>query len=528
MVGWYLHPGTTNGPRLLTFGNDNQFEAGSDSNFSFGASDMVRCLACGGYNIILGGRWDTPGFGKSTFHISNAIDFTITGSEIGASGGSSEVYNVSLTPSSTTVGYVSGGTGGGSSFVTGPYWNSIGAQLNDGASCTPCNVWLSPTNAVNGTGTQLTLASAYSGTQTTGTLILQGGGYYLHLESAVAPLNTIGNSYIDQASPVISLLSLGSATNGFLVGTGALVSTPPGLTDHLQSWTLNNLILPPTSYTANSSSRNVNYNPAYLNSSNVYQTGQVATFASVGTGTNPTVNLNAVCSICGGDFHYTFQNNTAAGGSFMDLVAGASSTQSYFSVNGNGVGWQMGIKGSTLWQLFDKTNSTVAMTVTPGTEAVALTGPISAPNLTPSFLTSVQSVATTTFSSIGISLPSVAASTIAAVHCQIIWEQATAASTVEFGVAHSSAPTQFSVLTVMNNDSANPNGFTYTNKTSTTASNITSAFTTATINTPYMMMLDGVLQNAATAADVVTLYVETGVGTSAINIEPGSYCALVN
>jgi len=43
-----------------------------------------------------------------------------------------------------------------------------------------------------------------------------------------------------------------------------------------------------------------------------------------------------------------------------------------------------------------------------------------------------------------------------------------------------------------------------------------------------MMMLDGVLQNAVTGADVVTLYVETGVGTSAVNIGPGSYSALVN
>lgn len=380
VIGSYLHPGTTNGPRLLTFGNDNQFEAGSNASFSFGATDMVRILAAGGYNKFLGGRWDTPGYGHSTFRISNAIDFAITGAEIGASGGSSEVYNVGLTASSPTVSYTSAGTGGGTSFVTGPYWNGIGAQLNDSSGCTPCNVWLSPTGAVNGAGTVLTLASNYTGSQTTGTLTLQGGGYYFHLDTAVAPLNAIGNSYIDQASPIISLLALTSATNGFLVGTGALVSPPAGLTDHLQSWSLNNLIMPPTNYTANSSSRSINFDPAYLNSLGVFQLGQVAQFASVGAGTNPSVNINAVCAVCGGDFHYTFQNNTTGGGSFMDLVAGAASQQAYISMNGNAIGWQAGIKGSTLWQLFDKTNNTISFTVTPVTEAVAFTGPVAAPS----------------------------------------------------------------------------------------------------------------------------------------------------
>ncbi len=78
----------------------------------------------------------------------------------------------------------------------------------------------------------------------------------------------------------------------------------------------------------------------------------------------------------------------------------------------------------------------------------------------------------------------------------------------------------------MNNDSANPNGFTYTNMTGTTPGNLTSAFTTAVIATPYVMLLDGVLQNSA-AADTVTIYAQTGVTTSAVSIEPGSYCAIV-
>jgi hypothetical protein len=80
----------------------------------------------------------------------------------------------------------------------------------------------------------------------------------------------------------------------------------------------------------------------------------------------------------------------------------------------------------------------------------------------------------------------------------------------------------------MNSDSNNISQNSYVNRTGTTPATITSAPTTAIINTPYLMQLDGVLQNAATGPDVVTLYAETGVATSAINIEPGSYCALVN
>jgi hypothetical protein len=385
VIGSYLHPGTTNGPRLLTFTGDNQFEAGSDSNFSFGASDMVRVLTGGGYNKILGGRWDTPGFGHSTFRISSAIDWTVTGAQLGASGGSSEIYNVGLTSSSPTVTYTSAGTGGGSSFVVGPYWLGVGAQLNDGVTCTPCNVWLATTAAVNGTGTQLTLASPYTGSQTSGTLTIQGGGYYFHLDQALSgPLNTIGGSYIDQASPVISLLSLGSATNGFLVGTGALTGRS-GLTDHLESWTLNNLILPPVNYAANSSSSNINYNPSYLNSSGIIQTGSIATFASVGTGANPRVNFNAVCSTCNGDFHITFQQNVAADGVFNDLVAGTSSQKAVFSVTADNSteSWQFGLNGNALWTLFDNTNSKNALTVAPGTEAITSTGTITAPAFFP-------------------------------------------------------------------------------------------------------------------------------------------------
>jgi hypothetical protein len=530
VLGSYLHPGT-NGPRLVTFTGDTQFEAGSNSNFSFGASDVVRCLTCGLSNKLLGGRYSLPGFGKSTFRISNALDWTVTGSELDASSGGGEVYNVGLSASSTTVTYVSAGTGGGSSFPPGPYLNGIGAQLNDGVTCTPCNVWLAVSNAVNGPGTQITLASPYTGSQTSGTLTIGGGGFFFALDSALsAELNASFNSYIDPGSPAISLLSLGSPTNAYIVGTGGLVSTPPGITDHQNSWTLENLILPPISYTANSSSTNINYNPAYLNSSGIVQIGSIATFASVGTGTNPRVNWNAVCSICGGDYHVTFQQNTAADAAFVDIVAGTSSQTALFSVNAdnNTESWEFGLNGSALWTLFDRINSTTAFTVTPVTEAVAFTGNVSAPNLTPSVLTSVQSVATTTFSSIGIALPSVAASTTATIHCAIIWEQATAASTVQFGISNSSAPTQLSVFTAMNSDSNNISQHSYINRTGTTPATITSAPTTAIINTPYLMQLDGVLQNSATGPDVVTLYVETGVTTSAINIEPGSYCALVN
>jgi hypothetical protein len=83
-------------------------------------------------------------------------------------------------------------------------------------------------------------------------------------------------------------------------------------------------------------------------------------------------------------------------------------------------------------------------------------------------------------------------------------------------------------MTAMNAGSATVATNAYTNTTSTTPSNLTSAPTTGIVATPYVLIVDGVLQNAATGDDVVTLFVETGVTTSAVLIEPGSYCALVN
>lgn len=384
-IGTYLHPGTTNGPRLLTFDGDNQFEAGTNAAFSFSSTDMVRILSAGSHNQFLGGEWTTPGFGKSVFHVSQGIDLSLSGVTIGGSGGSPQTFNVSLTHNSTTVGYVSAGTGAGTSFMVGPYWNGIGAVLTDAGSCTTgCNVWLATSSAVNGSGTTLTLNTAYAGTQTTGTLLVQPGGSYFHLDQSNAltsPLKLTGGTYVDAPAAIQSLLGVSSALNNFTVGTGAMLTPPPSVNDYNTGapsvWQLNLL---PTGYTANSASGGINFQTSWLNSAGIYQQGRVTATVSNGSGVNPSHFLYYTCTVCNGDFYNNIQNNTSGAGAYMNLNS-TGGNHAAFGVVGNTQNWSMGLLGNTLLSIQDNTNSKAAITITPSTEAVAFGGPVTAPNL---------------------------------------------------------------------------------------------------------------------------------------------------
>jgi hypothetical protein len=343
VVGTYLHPGTTNGPRLITFDGDNQMESGADSNFSFTASDTVRFLNAGSHNQILGGEWTTPGFGKSVFHISQGVDLDVSGVAIGGNGGQSQTFNVSLTPSGTSVGYVSAGANAGSSFMVGPYWNGIGAQIFDTGTCVSgCNVYLATTNAVNGTGTTLTLASPYTGTATSGTLVVQAGGTYFHLDQAnslSSPLKLLNGTYVDATSNVLSLLGMTTDLQAFTVGTGAM-STPPGqINDYQGTSNTSGLNLLPQGYNANSNSGTLNLQTTWLNSAGIFQRGGVALNLQVSTGVNPSQFLYYTCNICAGDFFNNIQNTL---GAFQGLSS-TTTNRVAFEVSGNTQSWQWGM-----------------------------------------------------------------------------------------------------------------------------------------------------------------------------------------
>ncbi|MGA7921073.1 MAG: hypothetical protein WCA38_15530, partial [Candidatus Acidiferrales bacterium] len=132
---------------------------------------------------------------------------------------------------------------------------------------------------------------------------------------------------------------------------------------------------------------------------------------------------------------------------------------------------------------------------------------------------------TTSFVTTTLALPPIAPSSTYAGTCAITWEQATAASTVQFGIANSVAPTGEWVTTSINNDSASVFAIDYTSQTGTAAAAITASTTVLAAATPYTLTVNFVVKNSALAPLVVSIWGLTGSGSDALDIEPGSYCA---
>lgn len=375
VLGTYLHPGTANGPRLITFDGDNQFEGGADQNYSFSSTDTVRILSAGSHNEILGGEWTTPGFSKSVFHISQGIDLNVSGLTMGGNGGQAQTFNVTLVPSGTTVTYVSAGTNAGNSFMVGPYWNGIGAQIFDTGACSAgCNVYLANINAVNGSGTVLTLASAYTGSATSGTITVQAGGSYFHLDqtnSLTSPLKVLNGTYTDVTANVLSLLGMTTGTQAFVVGTGAM-STPPGqINDYQGVSNTARINMLPQGYTSNSQSGPITFQSTFLNSAGVYQRGGMTEYFGASTGVNPTQFLYYTCAICNGDFYNNVQNSFGV----YQALNSTSTNRMAFTLTGVSQGWEWGmptVVSGNPWRLIDTTNNVTAISVAPSTGAVTL------------------------------------------------------------------------------------------------------------------------------------------------------------
>jgi hypothetical protein len=147
---------------------------------------------------------------------------------------------------------------------------------------------------------------------------------------------------------------------------------------------------------------------------------------------------------------------------------------------------------------------------------------------TAAVITSTFSFTATAFSTAATTqllLSAIPASTTRAGRCDITWEQLTAASTVQFGIGNSVAPTNESVSTWMSNDSATVRAFDYTTHTNTTPSAITAANTTATAATAYSLEVDFTVTSPAIAPLVVGVWAVSGSSSDAVQVEPGSYCA---
>lgn len=137
------------------------------------------------------------------------------------------------------------------------------------------------------------------------------------------------------------------------------------------------------------------------------------------------------------------------------------------------------------------------------------------------FTTATQSIATTTFTAItSLAMKAVPASATVRGMCTVTWQQATAASTAEFGIANSVAPTHL-YITAVPADSAYV-APTYTSTTATSATAITGALTGST--SAYYQVTFHIMLVNSTSADTVQLYAESGSTSDAVVIQPGSSC----
>ncbi len=131
----------------------------------------------------------------------------------------------------------------------------------------------------------------------------------------------------------------------------------------------------------------------------------------------------------------------------------------------------------------------------------------------------------TSFTSTGVAFPPTYATTAKVYRgrCHIVWQQITAVSTVTFGVGASVAPTALYVSTESSPGSYIP-PYVAANITSTATTAISTAMTPAAAGTNYMTNID-LLGSFTAAANLVTIYAQSGSSTDTISIQPGSYCS---
>jgi hypothetical protein len=208
------------GPRLIWFTDNFQFEGGShNAGAPIDAPvDMVHLIRANDV-FFMGDEIAAPGYGKSLFRVDNAKSLSIVSSLVHAAGKPSKL-TVSTNAKSNAVRFV-GGPVGATSFDNTGAWDGVGAQIEDGALCRPCNVYLKTEGAVSSDGNTLTLASPFSGaTVEKATMTIGGGGYYVNVTGVLEKLTTMGNDYQDVRDPEAKLLGLASPSVGWNVGSG--------------------------------------------------------------------------------------------------------------------------------------------------------------------------------------------------------------------------------------------------------------------------------------------------------------------
>lgn len=200
-----------NGPRLVWFDNNFQFEGCSHTGINMDAPvPVIHSILSGGLQLT-GGEIAKPGYGQAVFQNDNITILSVHNSLVFAAS-TPKTYTVSSQGGSPTITIPAGG------FDSTGLWDGVGAQLNDGGGCTPCNVYLLPTGAVSSDGKTITLAHNLQGStiNSSATLTIGMAGYYQTSFGTVPVESFDGNSYGDQNSASLSLLGLPSAVSSWV------------------------------------------------------------------------------------------------------------------------------------------------------------------------------------------------------------------------------------------------------------------------------------------------------------------------
>ena len=211
-------------PRQTTIGPNFQIEGGSYGPYGNVAApyDLIDIL--NGGDIFVDGCEDcgVPGYGHAIVNANQFGTISVNNSSLNVSNKSAAI-NVTVVNGSSTVTFAT--TTGITSFDPTGLWDGQGMQINDGVTCTPCNVYLLAQNSVASNGLTLTLASNYTGTSGSATLTVgAASGYYFTVSQTQAGGSHFvagpNNSWVNPSASSISLLGISNAAFATFVGQG--------------------------------------------------------------------------------------------------------------------------------------------------------------------------------------------------------------------------------------------------------------------------------------------------------------------
>jgi hypothetical protein len=138
--------------------------------------------------------------------------------------------------------------------------------------------------------------------------------------------------------------------------------------------------------------------------------------------------------------------------------------------------------------------------------------------------TTSTTIATTSFTTTGLVLPTVPVSSTKSGRCVIYWQMSSTSYTATFGIGMTNTPTGLwggSSVTYAATGTSNWLAF---SQTATAATPISTAATAGATGTTYRSEVDVTLQTGATNPVSITVYGEVSNAGATLTIEPGSTC----